>query len=77
MLSTSVTQVPFLTMEPHQSSAHCHAVVETHIEEGLTTRIYNHAVGLWGQDKQKKRKDWQQMLAQGKYFPVKNKENLP
>ena len=34
----------------HQLSVSCHAVAAAHTEEleGLTTRIYNHALGLWG-----------------------------
>ena len=45
-----------------------------HIEEleGLTTKIYNHALGDFG-EREKKRKDWQQMLAQGESFPAKKK----
>ena len=35
--------------QPHHPSVSCHAVVVAHIEEleGLTTRIYSHAMGLW------------------------------
>ena len=36
--------------------------------EGLTTRKYNHALGLWGE---KNEEDWQKMLAQGKSFLAK------
>ena len=66
-------------MEPHHPSVSCHVVVAAHIEEleGLTTRMYNHALGLWG-GKKKKKEDWQQILAQGESFPIKttNKKTL-
>ena len=60
-------------VEPHHLSVSCHAVAAAYIEEleGFTTRIYNHALGLWGG--KKKLEDWQQMLAQGESFPAKNK----
>ena len=43
-------------MEPHHPSVSSHAVAASHIEEveGLTTRIYNHVLGLW-EGKRKKR----------------------
>ena len=52
----------------------CHAVVAVHVEEieGLTARIYNHLLGLWG-GKHKKEEDWQQMLAQGQSSSQKKK----
>ena len=39
--------------------------MESHIEEleGLTTRIYNYVLGLWGE--KNKQEDWQPMLAMG------------
>ena len=42
------------TQEPHHPSVSSHAVVAAHIEklEGLTTRIYHHALGLWGGKKE-------------------------
>ena len=51
-----VAQVHFLVMEPHHTYVNCHAVVEAHIEEleTLTTRICNHALGLWGDQKKRK-----------------------
>ena len=44
-------------MEPHHSSVSSHAVAVAHIEEleGLTTRIYNYVLGLWGGEKKKVR----------------------
>ena len=47
----------------HYSASH--TVAASHIEEleGLTTRIYNYELGLWGE--KKKDEDSQQMLAQG------------
>ena len=41
--------------EPHSGSVSCHALVVAYIEEveGLTTRIYNPALGLWGEKKEK------------------------
>ena len=49
-------------------------MVAAHAElEGLTTRIYNHVLGLWG-GKKKKEEDWQQMLAQGESFPTTTKK---
>ena len=29
----------------------------------------------FGEEKEKREEDWQQMLAQGEFFPVKRKEN--
>ena len=50
--------VCFLGVEPHHSSVSSHAVAVAHIEEleGLTTRKYNHALGLWGGKEKIKRK---------------------
>ena len=64
-----------LVAEPHQLSVSCHAVAAAHIEEleGLTTRIYNHAVGLWG-GKKRKGDNWQEMSAQGESFSAKTKK---
>ena len=69
-LTFSGAQVGFPITEPHHPSVSSQAVAAAHIEEpeGLTTRIYNHALGLG--EEGKKRKDWQQMLAQGKWFPA-------
>ena len=69
-----MTWVRFPVAEPHHLSVSCHAVAAVHIEEleGLTTRIYNHAVGLW--EGGIKEEDWQQMLAQGESFPVQKKK---
>ena len=48
-----MARVQFLGMEPHHSSVGSHAVVVAHIEEleGLTIRIYNYVLGLWGEKK--------------------------
>ena len=62
-----------LGMEPHHPSVSCHAVAAAHIElEQLTARIYNCALGHWGE---KEEEDWQQMLAQSESFPAKKKVN--
>ena len=46
-LTTSGAQVRFLVVEPHHLSVSCPALGVAHTElEGLTTRIYNHALGL-------------------------------
>ena len=49
-LTASAAQVQFLVVEPHCCSVSSHAVAAAHTEEleGLTTRIYTHALGLWG-----------------------------
>lgn len=49
-------------------------LVVAHIEEleRLTTRIYNHVLGLWGG--KIKEEDWQQILAQSGSFLAKKKE---
>ena len=73
--------VQFPGLEPHHLSVSSHAVAAAHIEEleGLTTRIFNYVPGLWGGKIKKREEDWQQMLAQGKSFPAKiknqNREN--
>ena len=39
--------------------------------EGPTTKIiyiYNYILGAFGEEKQKKKEDWQQLLAQGPIF---------
>ena len=39
-------------LDPHRSSSY--AEVASHMEElGLTTRIYNYVLGLWGRKKRK------------------------
>ena len=45
--------VHFLVTEPPHPSVNCHAVVAAHIEEleGPRARIYSHAPGLWGGEK--------------------------
>ena len=55
-LTTLVAWMHFLVREPHHPSISSHAVVVAHIEEleGLTTRIYNHALGLWGGKKKER-----------------------
>ena len=68
--STSATQVWFPGTESCHSSVTSLAVVADHIGEieGLTIRIYNYILGLWGGEK-KREEDWQQTLAQGESFP--------
>ena len=70
-------QVQFPGVETHHPSVSSRAVSAAHTEEleGLTTRIYNHALGLWG-GKKNKGEDWPQMLAQGESFPEKEKCSL-
>ena len=67
-LTTSVAWVHFPVMEPYHSSVRCHAVAAAHIKEleKLTAQIYKHALRFWGGAK---KKDLQQMLAQGESFP--------
>ena len=67
----------FPGVEPHHSSVSSHAVVVAHIEEldGLTTRMHNYVLRLWGGGK-KREEDWQQMLAQGQSFPAKKKKGF-
>ena len=44
-----MAHIRFPVTELYHLSVSSHAVVAAHIEElGLTTRIYNHALGLWG-----------------------------
>ena len=51
-----MVQVGFLGMEPHHSSVSSHAVTVAHIEEvGLTTRIYNYVLWLWGGKKKREK----------------------
>ena len=56
-LTTSAARAQFLGAEPHCSSVGSHAVVVAHIEEleGLTARIYNYVLGLWGRKTKKER----------------------
>ena len=71
MHSTLAAWVQFPGAESHRLSVSSHAVAAGHIEEleGLTTRIYNYVLGLWG-EKNKREEDWQQMLTQGESFPI-------
>ena len=52
-LTVSVARVGFLVAEPHHPSVSCHPVVVAHTEEleGLTTSIYNCALGLGEKNK--------------------------
>ena len=45
--------IQFPGAEPHDSSVSSHAVAVARTEEleGLTTRIYNYVLGLWGEKK--------------------------
>ena len=64
-------------LEPYHWSVSSHAVVAAHVEKpGLTTRIYNYVLELWGEP-EKKEEDWKQMLAQGKSFPASKKKKDP
>ena len=44
-------------LEPHHLSVSSHAVAVAYTEEleGLKTGICNHAVGLWGEEKKKRK----------------------
>lgn len=69
-----MARVPFPVVEPHLSSVSSHAVAAAHIElDGPTTRIYNYALGLWGEEKEKE-EDCQPMLAQGESSPEKKQK---
>ena len=70
-LSTSAAQVRFPVVEPHHPSVSCHVLAAAQIAELelLTTRMYNYILGVWRA--RIKEEGWQQMLAQGKSFPVK------
>ena len=49
----------------HHSSGHAEAASHTAQPEGPTTRINSYVLGGFGEKKEKKEEDWQQMLAQG------------
>ena len=55
MLSASATRVRFSVAEPHHLSISGHAAEVAHREEleGLTIRIYNHALWGFGEKNQK------------------------
>ena len=74
--SASMTWVPLLGAEPHHLSVSSCAVAAAHTDEleGLTTRICNYVLGLWGGGA-KREEDWQQMLAQGESFLAKKFKN--
>ena len=60
----SLLQWPRLTSQSRNHttrSASCPAVGADHTVglEQVTTRIYNHALGLWGEKEKKKEEDWQ------------------
>ena len=58
----------------HHPSGHAEAASHIAQPEALTTRTYNYVLGGFGKKKEEKRKaDWQQMLAQVPIF--KNKKN--
>lgn len=48
-LTALAAQVPFLGVETHLPSVSSHAAAAAHKEglEGLTSRAYNQALGLW------------------------------
>ena len=56
-LPTSAARVHFPVTEPHYLAVSCHAVAMAPIEEpeGLTIRIHNHALGIWGEKRKKGR----------------------
>ena len=50
----------FAGLDPGHGPTHCssgHVVAASHIEEvqGVTTRIYNYVLGLWGEKKEKRK----------------------
>ena len=59
----------------HRSSGHAQAASHMPQLEGPTARIYNYVPGSFGEKKknEKKKKDWQQMLAQVPIFKKKKK----
>ena len=67
-----VAWVHFPIIEPHHPSVSCHAVVVVHTEEleGLTTRIYNHALGWLLGGKKRKHKG----VIESKYNKWRNRE---
>ena len=73
MLTALEAQVHFLAREPYHLWYSCRAVAVADTEEleQLTTSIYNYLLGLWRGKKKKEEEDWQQMLAQGEFFPAK------
>ena len=66
-----VSPVQILGADVAHSSGH--AEVASHItREGPPTRIYNYVLaGFWKKKKEKKKKDWQQRLAQVPIFKKK------
>ena len=59
----------------HHSSGHIEAASHIPQLEGCATQIYNRVRGqVWGDKAGKKKKDWQQLLAQVPIFK-KNKKN--
>ena len=65
-------------MEPHRSSVSSHAVAASYLGEleGLTTRIYNYLLGLWGGGLLGEEEDWQQVSAQGQSLPAEKKKKI-
>ena len=57
----------------HRSSGHIEAVSHMPRLEGPATKIYNYVPGGFSEIKQKKNKDWQQLLAQVPIFKTKKK----
>ena len=55
----------------HHSLGHAEAASHMAQPEGPTTRMYNYVLGLWGEEEEKKKEDWQQMLAQVPSFKKK------
>ena len=47
----------------HCSSGHAEAASHMPQLEALTARIYYYVLGVFGEKKEKKKEDWQQMLA--------------
>ena len=74
--AASVAWGRFPGMEPHHSSVSCHAVATAHKEEleGLTTKIYNYVLGLWGGEK--KRGRLATGVSSGQIFPSEKKKVL-
>ena len=66
-----VSPVRILVMDTAQLISCAEVASHTAQPEGPTTRIYNYALGGFGEKKKKEKDDWQQMLAQEPIFKKK------
>ena len=58
----------------HPSLGHAEVASHTPQPEGPTTKIYNYVLGGFGEKKEKKREEWQQLLAQVPIFKKKKRK---